>query len=194
MARLSFCRHLEFQIYLMIDYERTIFMVYSFVKHFFKIHRIARRLCSKYYSKKEGGVWRSQTLRRLYRECRGVDAGEMSYGWDNDHFEGPVVIGKYCSIGPGVRRLPVNHVVSGLTTHPCWFNPALGWVKEDFRSRTRLFVGNDVWIGANAIILPSVTSIGNGAIIAAGAVVTKNVGPYEIYGGGASSFHKKAFL
>ena len=168
-------------------------MFYSIVKKIFQTHRIMRRLCSKYYSKKEGGVWRSPTLRRLYKECRSVDVGEMSYGWDNDQFEGPVVIGKYCSIGPGVRRLPVNHVTNGITTHPCWFNPSLGWVEKDFRARTRLYIGNDVWIGANVIILPSVTFIGDGAIIAAGAVVTKNVDPYGIYGGVPAHFIKKRF-
>ena len=44
------------------------------------------------------------------------------------------------------------------------------------------YIGNDVWIGNNAVILPGV-NIDNGAIIAAGAVVTKDVSPYEIVGG-----------
>lgn len=48
---------------------------------------------------------------------------------------------------------------------------------------SKLKIGNDIWIGANAIILPSVTRIGNGAIIGAGSVVTKNVDDYTIVAG-----------
>lgn len=49
--------------------------------------------------------------------------------------------------------------------------------------RPPLEIGHDVWIGANAIILPGVSRIGNGAVIGAGSVVTKDVGPYEIVAG-----------
>ena len=53
-------------------------------------------------------------------------------------------------------------------------------------------IGNDVWIGANAILLDGI-SVGDGAIIAAGAVVAKNVAPYSIVGGVPASLIKKRF-
>ena len=49
--------------------------------------------------------------------------------------------------------------------------------------RTKLVIGNDVWIGHNAIILPSVSNIGDGAVIGAGSVVTKDVPPFAVVAG-----------
>lgn len=164
--------------------------MYSLTRKLFKRSKLFRKACGVYYSKKENGVFRSKTLRKLYYELKKIDAGMMSYGWNTDAINGPISIGKYCSFGPGVRRIEINHPSSGVTTHPCWFNPSVGWVNKDFRERVHLHIGNDVWIGANAIILPSVKEIGNGAIIGAGAVVTKDVAPYEIVGGGTSTFYK----
>lgn len=68
-----------------------------------------------------------------------------------------------------------------------------GWVKKDPRERTKLTIGNDVWIGANTIILPSCKNIGNGAVIAAGSIVTKDIPQYEIWGGDPAKFIKKRF-
>lgn len=97
-------------------------------------------------------------------------------------------IGKYCSIGPGVR-------IGGLGRHPTdWISTSPSFYSNlnqnglSFSSSTvyeelsNVLVGNDVWIGARAMVLDGVT-IGNGAIIAAGSVVVKDVKPYEIVGG-----------
>jgi carbonic anhydrase/acetyltransferase-like protein (isoleucine patch superfamily) len=73
------------------------------------------------------------------------------------------------------------------------FNPQFGCTTEDVLPRTKLVVGHDVWIGLNAIILPSVNSIGNGAIIAAGSVVTKNVESYAIMGGNPAKMIRSRF-
>ena len=60
------------------------------------------------------------------------------------------------------------------------------------RNNKPVIIGNDVWIGANVIILPG-TWIGDGAILAAGAVITKNVEPYAIVGGVPAKIIKKRF-
>ena len=133
--------------------------MYSLVRRIFCTNKYMRKILGVYYSKKEKGVFHSKTLRKLYKECREIDAGEMSYGWNTDEINGPLLIGKYCSFGPGVRRIQINHPSSGITTHPCWFNPTVGWVNRDFRTNTKLEIGNDVWIGANVIILPSVKKL-----------------------------------
>lgn len=140
-----------------------------------------------------GGVFFSTTLREFYKRYKDLEVGIGSYSWNNDNFDGPAIIGAYCGFGPGVRRFAVNHILTGVTTHPIWFNPMFGWVKKDPRERTKLTIGNDVWIGANTIILPSCKNIGNGAVIAAGAIVTKDIPPYEIWGGNPAQFIKKRF-
>lgn len=140
--------------------------------------RIIIKLCAK-----AGGAWKSKSLRILLAETEGKIAGWGSYGWESPDINGPIRIGKLCSIGPGVRRIQVNHSLNLITTSPFAFNPVCGWVKSDLRERTVLEVGNDIWIGANAVILPNVTRIGDGAVIGAGSIVTKNVPSYAIVAG-----------
>lgn len=144
---------------------------------------MAKKLIDRYLIIKEKGVWNSKTLRRLYKDTKAICAGRYSYGWNSESMDGPMQIGSYVSIAPGVRRLCLNHDISGLSTHPCYFNPVMGWVKTDYREKTTLVIGNDVWIGTNAVILAQCKTIGNGAVVAAGAVVTKDIPPYEVWGG-----------
>ncbi len=100
-----------------------------------------------------------------------------------------LIIGKFCSIACGVKFLfnSANHTLKSLSnyTFPLFFeewglnkkNVASAWDnKED------IIIGNDVWIGYEAVIMAGV-HIGDGAVIAARAVVTKDVPPYTIVGG-----------
>lgn len=106
--------------------------------------------------------------------------------------ESNITIGSFCSIAPGVCIGVGNHESKFVTTHPILFDkyyvPALG-IEASNQQVTGLkdkdlytSIGNDVWIGMNANIKRGVT-IGNGAIIATGAVVTKDVPNYAIVGG-----------
>jgi acetyltransferase-like isoleucine patch superfamily enzyme len=97
-------------------------------------------------------------------------------------------IGKFCCIGQNcifnLGRHPSRDFVS---SHPIFFSTykQVGITFADqnyFEEEKPIKIGNDVWTGANVIILGGLT-IGDGAIIAAGAVVTKDVPPYAIYGG-----------
>lgn len=90
-------------------------------------------------------------------------------------------IGRFCSIGQDVQLglIADGHPISWLTTHPV-HDLAAGLKYIAKKSDTR--IGNDVWIGAGAKVLSGIT-VGDGAVIAAGAVVTKDVAPYEIVGG-----------
>ena len=97
------------------------------------------------------------------------------------------IIGKFCSIATHVSIGPGKHKMDSVSTHPAFYlkNTPLAktFVSEDlFQSFTRTTIGNDVWIGERSIILDGV-NIGNGAIIAAGSIVTKDVLPYAIVGG-----------
>jgi acetyltransferase-like isoleucine patch superfamily enzyme len=96
-------------------------------------------------------------------------------------------IGKFCSIASGVSIGPGVHKTDGVSTHPVFYlkNTPLAKIYCDtdlFIPTKRTTIGHDVWIGEKAIILDGVT-IGTGAIIAAGSVVTKDVAPYAIVGG-----------
>ncbi len=159
----------------------------------FTTSRFTRKFLLWYLKKREGGEWNSKTIRKLFKKHRKIDAGVKSYGWACDYINGPLKIGNYVSIGRNFRRISKNHPVDGVTTHPIWFNPIFGWADKDFRKRQLLEIGNDVWIGDNVTILPNCSKIGDGAIVAAGAVVTKDIGSYEIWGGVPAKFIKDRF-
>lgn len=118
---------------------------------------------------------------------RNVKIGDFSFIADKTNIANAVV-GKFTSIGPevliGLGKHPSRDFVS---THPIFYSQ-LKQSQITFASNTfftefeTVRIGNDVWIGARAIILDGVT-IGDGAIIAAGAVVTKDVPNYAIVGG-----------
>ena len=100
-----------------------------------------------------------------------------------------LVIGKYCSIACGAKFLlnSANHTLRSLSTYPfpifyeAWGTP-VSEVSSAWDNRGDIVIGNDVWIGYEAVILAGVT-VGDGAIIGARAVVTKDVPPYTIVGG-----------
>jgi acetyltransferase-like isoleucine patch superfamily enzyme len=101
-------------------------------------------------------------------------------------------IGRYCSLATGVEIGDGEHPTDWLSTHP--FQYGESWVAKRWSklppqakpprppAKPKTIIGHDVWIGANAMIMRGVR-IGHGAIIAGGAVVTKDVPPYAIVGG-----------
>lgn len=103
-----------------------------------------------------------------------------------------VLIGKYCSVAYGVTIVASGeHNYRGVANFP--FAAVLkGDVDRDTFSKGPVRVGNDVWIGANATILSGV-AIGDGAVVAAGAVVTESVPPYAIVGGVPAKIIKYRF-
>lgn len=110
-----------------------------------------------------------------------------------------LVIGKFCSIACGARFLfnSANHALGSLSTYPFpIFYEEWGLdrshVTEAWDNRGDIIVGSDVWIGYEAVILSGVT-IGDGAIIGARAVVTKDVPPYTIVGGAPARAIRRRF-
>lgn len=104
--------------------------------------------------------------------------------------------GRYSSIAPGVKNIGGNHPTKEhVSTYPGFYSAsttdAVSFVKtqkfEEFKyiDEDKKFlnsIGNDVWIGTDAVIMQGVT-VGDGAVVAAGALVTKDVPPYAIVGG-----------
>ena len=101
-----------------------------------------------------------------------------------------LVIGKFCSLACGARFLfnSANHTLGSLSTYPfpIFWGEEWGIDKSEVASawdnRGDIVVGNDVWIGYEAVVMAGVT-IGDGAIVASRAVVTRDVPPYAIVGG-----------
>ena len=118
----------------------------------------------------------------------GHDIGDYSYGWPRitDYGEGiRLKIGKFCSIGhEAVFMLGGEHRLDMVTTYPfANFFPFASHIQDTHpRIKGDIVVGNDVWIGHSAFILSGVT-IGDGAVIGARTVVSKDVAPYSIVGG-----------
>ena len=110
-----------------------------------------------------------------------------------------LIIGKFCSIACGAKFLfnSANHKMASLSTYtfPLFFEE-WGLEKENvaqaWDQKGDIIIGNDVWIGYEAVILPGVT-IGDGAVIGCRAVVTKDVPPYTIVGGVPAKPIRKRF-
>jgi phosphonate metabolism protein (transferase hexapeptide repeat family) len=119
---------------------------------------------------------------------REVSVGDFSYF--ERHAEAIyTTIGKFCSIAANSRINALEHPIERLTQHKVSYRPNeyFRWLGVDgaFRERRRaksVSIGHDVWIGHGVVIMPGVT-IGNGAAIGANAVVTRDVGAYEIVAG-----------
>lgn len=88
-------------------------------------------------------------------------------------------IGNYCSVASFVTIGPGEHDVDGIST-----SERINRYKNNKKSLTdgEVIIGNDVWIGINVVVLRNV-KVGNGAILAAGSIITKDVPPYAIVGG-----------
>ena len=109
-----------------------------------------------------------------------------------------LVIGKFCAIARGTKFIMngANHKLSGISTYPFQIFGG-GWEKVmpktgDLPFKGDTIIGNDVWIGYGALIMPGV-SIGNGAIVSSRAVVVSDVPPYAVVGGNPAKIIKRRF-
>ena len=147
-----------------------------------------RAFAMRAVARHEGGEVSSPTLRALLEEHCGVHVGMYSYGvcLTPGGLPPGTWVGNYCSLADGLAILRRNHPFDRISQHPLFFNRESGLVPEDTVepvSDNPLHIGHDVWIGHNAIITPACKSIGDSAVIAAGAVVTADVPSFGIVGG-----------
>ncbi len=128
--------------------------------------------------------YESTALRAMFAQRFQVEVGLYSYGcFDRWRVPPRTRIGRYCSFAKSVRVLDANHPFEAMSTHPFLYEAKFGLVAEDRIDPAWLEIGDDVWIGHNAIITPGCKAIGRGAIIGAGAVVTRDVPAYTIMAG-----------
>jgi acetyltransferase-like isoleucine patch superfamily enzyme len=131
---------------------------------------------------------------------KGAEIGiNVSIG-DYSYISGPINyiesahIGKFCSIARQTVIGVGDHNYNWVTTHPIIVSKNYGFIEHTNLAPQKAppIIGNDVWIGINSVISRGVT-IGDGAVIAAGAIVTKNVEPYSIVGGTPAKHIKYRF-
>ncbi|MEC1070282.1 Vat family streptogramin A O-acetyltransferase [Priestia megaterium] len=133
-----------------------------------------------------------------YYDARNGESFEDQVLYHYEFFDDRLVIGKFCAIAPGVTFIMngANHRMDGFSTYP--FNIfGEGWEKHTptlnqlpFKGDT--IIGNDVWVGMDTVIMPGI-NIGDGAIVAAKSVITKDVEPYTIVGGNPAQKIKERF-
>jgi virginiamycin A acetyltransferase len=132
------------------------------------------------------------SIGRYSKLSGNISIGRYSFiGEFNQLIADELEIGRYCSFGPKISIHGGNHALTSLTTfnRPLLFDGRLKAAKNT----GKLGIGNDCWIGDSAIILPGVRSIGDGAIIGAGSIVTRDVAPYSIIVGNPARPIKKRF-
>ena len=105
-------------------------------------------------------------------------------------------IGNFCSIARDCYIGGASHPLDWVSSSACFYLKenltGLCYNEANYQWHTETVIGNDVWIGVKSIVKAGVT-IGDGAVIGSGSVVTKDVGAYEIWGGGPAKFIRKRF-
>lgn len=128
-------------------------------------------------------------------DATGFEQHNVLYGYGPER----LIIGKYCAIASGTRFIMAgaDHPAMGVSTFPFtifggeWADRTMGLLSE-IPSRGDTVVGNDVWFGYRSLVMPG-ARIGDGAVVAAGAVVTADVPPYTIVGGNPAKSIRQRF-
>lgn len=114
-----------------------------------------------------------------------IEIGDHSYVNSSSQIRN-ANIGKFCSIASNVKIVLGWHPVDLITTHPAFYSNNKSFTtfskKNYFKEYKSVIIGNDVWIGEE-VMIPGGVKIGDGAIIAARSVVTKDIPPYTMVGG-----------
>jgi virginiamycin A acetyltransferase len=132
-----------------------------------------------------------------YDDFENVENFEKNVKYHFDFVGDKLIIGKFCMIASDVKFIMngANHLTDAMSTYPFavfdngWEHAMEG---KTYPQKGDINIGNDVWIGYNATIMAGVT-IGDGAIIATNATVTKDVQPYSIVGGNPAKEIRKRF-
>lgn len=134
----------------------------------------------------EGGPLLACTIRDILRNYYGVTIGLFSL-WDwrgkPSRFHRGTRIGRYCYVADSVRTFTRNHPFYLRSSHGLFYNPALGVVRTASLEFGRVEIGDGVWVGHQAIVLPPTRQIGEGTVILPGAVVCTDLPAYAVVGG-----------
>jgi acetyltransferase-like isoleucine patch superfamily enzyme len=160
--------------------------------------KMLRPLIRRMLNRSEGGIMLSRTWRRIMLGYEGVVLGDFSRGKGirPGLFPSGTRIGNFSCFAEGLQVLRRNHPPERFSQHPLFFNRVLGLVPQDAilsREDNPLTIGSDVWIGLGVTICPGCRSIGDGAIVGAGSVVTRDIPSYTIVGGNPARLIRRRF-
>ena len=130
-----------------------------------------------------------------YDDPEGVERFNDNVLYHFDFIGDKLIIGRFCQIAAGTRFIMngANHSLEGFSTFPFKiFGNAWENIPLNSKSKGDTIVGNDVWIGYGAVIMPGII-IGDGAIIASRSIVTADVAPYTIVGGNPAKLIRQRF-
>jgi virginiamycin A acetyltransferase len=133
-----------------------------------------------------------------YDDPEDSEGFERNVLYHYDFSEDRLIIGKFCAIARGVKFIMngANHKISGISTYPFQIF-GNGWERVmpgpgDLPDKGDTVIGNDVWIGYDALIMPGVR-IGDGAIVASRSVVVSDLPPYSVAGGNPAKVLRRRF-
>ncbi len=159
------------------------------------LHILPKRISNRYLNyliKKPNNY---EIVNQYLKNKRKVKIGKYTYGSCTQpgfNIGGEVEIGNYCSIGGNVHYFGANHPMDWVSTSAYFYNKKFGYHVDDVK-RNKLVIGNDVWIGYGVIITCGCKYIGDGAVIGAGSIVTKDVEPYSVVAGNPARKIKSRF-
>lgn len=160
-------------------------------KHYRESVQIKDNIKSRHIKAGEGSYYAGYYHGKPFEECV-MYLDEIDNKTPAEEID-KLFIGKYCSIATGVQFMMCGtqgHNYRWIATHPLVGLDDNTFPGHQWKGDT--IIGNDVWLGAESLIMPGI-KIADGVVIASRAVVTKNVGPYEIWGGNPARFIKKRF-
>lgn len=174
--------------YKVTNFEKFLCKIVNFLVSTSKVPRYIRTYLYKKLIKLSNKKYkREHCLLRYYQyKYRGQFIGRYTYGFEDILLnENIKFIGSFSSIAKNLFIVPNSHKLNWITTSPILALKDFGFSKKDLimeyypYEKREVVIGNDVWIGANCIIFEGV-KIGDGAVIAAGSIIRRDVPPYAI--------------
>lgn len=168
------------KIHLAVYYGFAQFLPGSYIPIIGKLSNWIRIFCVKHIFKSCGNI--STVDRRAYfGNGKEIEIGDHSGIGANCHLPNNIKIGKYVMMAPEVYIIDNNHITNDPQTPMCF---------QGKTTKLVTYIEDDCWICARAMIMPG-RRIGKGSIVAASAIVTKDVAPYSIVGGNPAKLIKK---
>lgn len=168
-----------------------LFSIYLVEKH---MRSFLRRIKLLLWFLKENSKPKPQPPFLIETKQQIISKGKESYHNGNFIVKGKggmLEIGSFCAIGADVKVILANHDFSKISMQYTFHEKYLN-LNITPREKQITVIENDVWIGDNSILLPGIT-VGTGAVIGAGAIVTKDVPPYTIVAGNPAKIIRKRF-